>query len=605
LTHYEAVSLFLERARLSQPDFTVTRQNAAAVARICSRLDGIPLALELAAARMKALSVETLHARLDDMFRLLTGGSRTALPRQQTLRALIDWSYDLLSEPEKVMLQRLSVFAGGWTLEAAEEVCAEPVGRRQAAVGNQEATTAQRPTAEAARLPTADCRLPSDVLDLLTSLVEKSLAVFEGGSGPARYRLLEPMRQYGRTKLVESDEGEQTRDRHLACFLRLVEEAEPNLGGAAEAEWLKRLETEHDNLRAALEWSISANPEGGLRILGAVWRFWEAHGYFSEGRGWLERLHSVGATASGTVRAKALHGVGTLALLQGDYAAARRLLEESQALSRNLGDPPGIAASLSNLGTVASRQGDHEAARGLLEESLRIQREIGDRRGITATLYALGGNAVYQGDFDGARVFQVECLRIQREFGDRRGIAASLNGLAVLALWQRDLDAASSLLEESLSIRREVGDRRGIAMSLNNLGMLAWLRGDLAEACRPLKESLAIRWEIGDKLGIAECLEGLAIATWAQSRGRDAGRPGSPATRGQVERGARLFGAAEALREVIGALAPPNEREEVAAELSAARAALGEEAFAAAWREGRALPLEEIVALALEEDVHG
>ncbi|MBM3459804.1 MAG: tetratricopeptide repeat protein, partial [Armatimonadetes bacterium] len=386
LSPYESVRLFIERARQVQPGFQVTNRSAPALASVCHRLDGIPLALELAAARVRSLTVEELNQRLDQRFRLLTGGSRTALPRLQTLRALIDWSYDLLSAAEQALLCRLSVFAGGWTLDAAEQVC------------------------------TGEGVEAWEVLDLLTGLADKSMVVAAEQEGATRYRLLETVRQYGQDRLRERDEEAAWRDRHLAHYLALAEEAAPELTGREQAAWLVRLETEHDNLRAALEWSgeTGGGAESGVRLAGALWRFWEMHGHFTEGREWLARVLDAGAGTAPVVRAEALNGAGNLANDQGDYAAARAFHQESLAIRRGLGDRRGIAGSLNNLGNVACDQSDYGAARALLEESLAIKRELGDQRGIAGSLGNLGRTVVEQGDYAAARALQEESLAIGR-----------------------------------------------------------------------------------------------------------------------------------------------------------------------------------------------
>jgi non-specific serine/threonine protein kinase len=346
---YEGVRLFVERARLARPDFDLTAENASAVASICARLDGIPLAIELAAPRLRSMSVVELNGRLDQRFALLTDGSRAALPRHRTLRSMLDWSYDLLGEPEKLFLQRLSVFAGGWTLTAAEEVCAgEGIEHR-------------------------------DVLDLMTSLVDKSLVVPEQGYAQTRCRLLETVRQYARDRLEDSGGSAAVRVRHRDYYLALAEEADPKLRGAEQAEWLRRLEEEHDNLRAGLDWSlVEAEPKGGLRLCGALQRFWWTRGHFTEGRQWCTRvLGKAGAEERTRERAKVLIEAGALAFFQGDYPAARALLEESLAILRELGDRFGIAVSLSNLGNVAYGQSDYLAGKAMYEESLAIHRELG------------------------------------------------------------------------------------------------------------------------------------------------------------------------------------------------------------------------------------
>ncbi len=516
LSGFESVRLFVERALQAQTGFTVTDQNAPALASICHRLDGIPLAIELAAARVRSLSVEEINNKLDQRFRLLTGGSRTALPRQQTLRSLIDWSYDLLSDTEKALLCRLSVFSGGWTLEAAEQVCAgEPVEEWE-------------------------------VLEVLTGLADKSLVTPEQREGATRYRLLETVRQYARDRLLESGDGEQWRDRHLACCLSLGEEAEPHLRGAEQQAWLERLETEHDNLRAALDWSSQdpGNAEAGLRLAGAVWRFWYVRGHLGEGRERLAQALEADRADTPAARAKALHGAGGLAWSQGDYAAARELQEESLAIRRELGDRRGIASVLGNLGNVAQCQGDYAAARGLQEESLAIRRELGDRRGMASTLGNLAVVAAVQGDYAAARVLQEESLALFRELGDRGGIATALVNLGTVSQEQGDYAGARGRYEESLVLYRELGDRRGIVQTLEDLATLA-------------------------------------------------------AAGGLARRGARLWGAAERLREEIGAPLSPNDLRRQEQQVAAARTALSDDApFDAAWAEGRALTLEQAMDLA-------
>jgi non-specific serine/threonine protein kinase len=522
LLRYEAVQLFVERARVVEPGFTPGERNAPALSEVCSRLDGIPLALELAAARARVLTVEQIAARLDDRFRLLTGGSRTALRRQQTLRATVDWSHDLLSEPERALLRRLSVFAGGWTLEAAEAVCA------------------------------ADPVASEDVLDLLTGLVDKSLVVAEGQDSGERYRLLETIRQYGWGKLQEADEAALLRTRHAEWFMALAVRAEPALSRPDQGPWLERLEQEHDNLRAAIQWSAeSGEVEVGLRLGGALWRFWAVHGHLREGRERLAALLALpepGAPSAPptAARAKALHGAGTLALRQGDYAAARPALEESLAIRRELGDRPGIAASLNNLGYVVRAQGDYAAASALFEQSLAIKRERGDRQGIAHSHQNLGETAHLQGDYALAR--------------DR--------------------------YEESLAISRESKDGWDIASSLCNLGYLSLDLGDAGAARSQFGESLAIWRGFRSPSGIALALEGLA---------------GVAAARGAAARAMRLTGAAAALRAPIGVPIPPLEQGRLARWLQVARQALSDDAAAALRAEGQAMTPEQATAYALEE----
>lgn len=520
LLQYEAVRLFLDRVELVSPGFQVTGENAPAIAAICRRLDGIPLAIELAAARVRALPVEEVNRRLDQRFRLLTGGSRTALPRQQTLRSLIDWSYELLTPAERALLCRLSVFSGGWTLEAAEGVCAGGQPEDGAVVERWE------------------------VLDLLTSLADKSLVVAETSDSGMRYRLLETVRQYARDRMLEGGQGESWRNAHLAFFRNLAESAEPHLVGPEQREWLLRLDAELDNQRAALAWaSESSLAAEGLRLAGALWRFWEVRGLFGEAREWLSGLLAGGGEPA--PRAKALNGAGVLACRQGDYAAARALHEESLSIRRELGDRWGVAGSLNNLGLVACEQCDFGTARTLHAESLAIMRELENRGGIAAVLNNLG-NALH---------------------------------------WLGDPGAARSHYEESLAIMRELGDRRGVALALDNLGNLAHERGDHVLARMLHAESLTLRWDVGDRRSTAEAMEGLAT---------DVHSLGDP------ELAARLLGAAARLREEIGAPLPPSAQPGHEAQLTGLRAALGAEVFDRAWSQSHAASVDEAIRLALE-----
>jgi tetratricopeptide (TPR) repeat protein len=511
----------------------------------------------LAAVRVKGLSVEQIAARLDDRFRLLTGGSRTALPHHQTLRAAIDWSHDLLSDPERIVLRRLAVFAGGCTVEAAEAVC-----------GGDGIDTAE-------------------VLDLLLRLVDKSLVVAEEEEGKARYRMLETVQQYGRERLREAGEVEAVRRRHRDWYLELAERAEPRLLGEEQAAWLDRLEQEHANLRAALTWSVeSGGTEAALRLVGALWRFWAVRGYFQEGRGWLEAALKGSSNASAGFRAKALNAAGYLALSRGDHRAARSLLEESLTIQRQLGDQAGIAISLSNLGAAANQQGDHAVARSFLEESLAIRRQLGDRVNLAVSLNDLGGAVIQQGDYATARSFLEESLTIRRQLGDKAGIAVSLNNLGMVAIKLGDYAGARPLLEESVLLCREVGDKWLNAAVLGTLGDLTRAQGDHEGARALYKESLSIYRQLEDTRGIADCLKGLAAVAHAQ---------------GQHERAAQMFGAAEALREASGAPLSVSERADDERSIAAVRAGLGEETFTSAWAEGRAMTPEHAIGYAVEE----
>lgn len=596
LSQVESVRLFVERARAARPEFQVTDANAPALASLCQHLDGIPLALELAAAKVRSMSVDEVNHRLDQRFRLLTGGSRTALPRQQTLRSLIDWSYDLLTDAEKALLCRLSVFADGWTLDAAELVCADQ------AVESVE------------------------VLDLLESLVNKSLCLTEETAGTTRFRLLETVRQYARERLQETGEATLWRRRHEEHFLALVESAE--LTGPDQQHWLERLETEHDNLRAAL---TSAQDEGSppealLRFCGVLWRFWYTRGYFEEGRDWCAVALKPPTSAPQTsLRARVLNGAGNLARIQSDYTAARALYEESFALQRERDDPQGIAICLNNLGVLAAAEGNLAAARALYEESLALQRALGDSQGTANALNNLGLIAANQGDYAAARPLYEESLVIQRALGNRHGIAISLNNLGILASNEGDYAAARHLYAQSLALQRELGDLQGTANALNNLGLMAANQGDYAAAQQLYQESQALYRDGGHQAEVAVSLSnqgdlaekqgdfGVARGLYRQSLtlhrelGNREGLANLLDSLGRIAavlvsptQATHLWGAAAHLRDELGASVPPTDLAEYTTKLDAAKTLLGAVAFDAAWAVGYALPLEQALTLALD-----
>jgi predicted ATPase len=589
LKQYEAVQLFLDRAILSQPAFALTEQNAPAVAQICWRLDGIPLAIELAAARVKVLSVEQIAARLDDAFRLLTAGSRTALPRQQTLRALIDWSYNLLSEPERSLLRRLSVFANGWTLAAAEVVCAGE--------GIDE----------------------FEVLDLLGQLMDKSLVVREehtgqgsgiGGQGsgesadpdpwpltpglsslgpdPGRYRLLETIRQYGAETLRASRDDAAVRGRHRDFYLAMAEEAEPHLTGAEQELWLERLEIDHDNLRAALGWAAeTAEADSALRLGGALWRFWYVRGHLREGRERLEKALALpGAAECGSSRAKALNAAGALAHAQGEFKDAEAFHQESLSIARQHDDRQNIAFALTNLGNAALDQGNAEQASTLYQQALALWQELGNKRYIAALMNNLGQVELDAGKYDEAIALFRQSLGIKRELGDQRGIALSLNNLGDLAIRQGSHEQAAEFLEESRHLFRMLGDSYGLAMVLDSLAYLASEQGDLDRAAALYRECLSALVEVQNGQAIAGSLEGLAGVLAAQ---------GDPA------QAARLYGAAAALREAAGSPLPDGKRAEYDRKVTAAQAAVDAGVWDAGWAEGRKMSLAAAIATALRE----
>jgi len=572
LAEYEAVRLFVDRASLAHAGFLLSKENARAVAQVARRLDGIPLAIELAAARVRAMPVERIADRLNDGFRILTGGSRTALPRQQTLRATIEWSYNLLSEPERLLMQRIGVFAGGFTLTGAEQVTSGE--------GVED----------------------WEVLDLLQQLVDKSLVAYDDGiltGADPRFRLLESVRMYCRERLEDVGETEQFYSRHLAYFLQLGEEAECHLTGAGQQEWLDRLDAEHENLRTALDnvrlrdvgW-VESRPSGihpleaGLRLCGALWRFWYTRGYLAEGR---QRLGKALASADhfrpGAERAKALNGAGVLALEQDDYVVAQAFLEESLAIRRELGVPQDVASSLNNIGILARERGDYVSARAVLEEGLAIFRELGDRWGITISLNNLGNAALEQRDYAAAHALYEESLAIGLERDDQRGIALALGNRGIVARVQGDYAQALDLTTKSLELYRELRDCSNIGSAMGHIGLLATYESDFERAYSALEESLSIFRELGDRKGTAESLEGFAGLAHAE---------------GNSARAARLWASSVALRELIGSPLPIYEREQFERQLGAAREALGEDEFVSAWAAGWAMTPEQAVEYALE-----
>ncbi|HLJ54004.1 MAG TPA: protein kinase [Chthonomonadaceae bacterium] len=560
IQQYAGVRLFVERARAAAPDFRVTPDNAQALAGICRRLDGIPLAIELAAARTRSLSVEQIADKLYDRFRMLTGGNRSALPRQQTLRSLIDWSYDLLTGLERALLRRLSVFSGGWTLEAAEAVCSGPSaalnsadrpdapGRAGSARSAGSAGGVEH-AAEFAAAADAEAIEDWEVLDLLAALGDKSLVVAESAGRETRYRLLETVRQYAADRAAESGESAALRAAHRDNYISLAEEAEPHFTRPEQGEWLARLDVEHDNLRAALDWCARdpAGVEPALRLTGALWRFWHTFGHLREGREQLARaLERTSDAVRTAARAKVLNGLALLTWLQGDGAAARALYEQSVAIGRELGDRVSIAASLIGLGLVMLHEAEFERAESLFGE--------------TCTLCA--------------------------EIGDRWGLGMSLNNLGLIASAHGDLARARTLHESSLAVRREMEDRWGEGMSLNNLGTLTAQEGDFAAARVYLAESLGIRRTIRDRAGIAYSLEGLAVLA---------------AREGCLDRAVCLLGAEEALSKTMGAPLAASVDVEHGRLLEQIRRAAARPELAAAWRRGLAMTLDQAIEFALAE----
>jgi tetratricopeptide (TPR) repeat protein len=548
------VRLFIERARDVRPNFSLTRENAPAVAEICARLDGLPLAIELAAARVKVLTPQQMMDRLGDRLKLLTKGARDLPERQRTLRATMEWSHALLDEGEKVLFGRLSVFAGGRTLEAIEAVC------------------------------DAEGDLPVDVLDGVESLVEKSLLREEEGPGEEpRFVMLETVHEYAREKLEESGEAEELKRRHAGYFLALAEQAEPELRGPRQYEWLECLESEHDNLRAAFTWLLEDTEiESGLRLAVALRRFWHVRGYFEEGRRWLEQALAEDGRASASVRVQALDAIGGLAHDQGDVDRAESAAREGLELSALAGLESGRVASLRRMmGITAEREGDYERATELHEESLALFREADDTWSIAASLLSLANALVVRGEHGRAKELYREALVLSRKSGDPEQHATGLSNLGYEYLLEGDYEQATALNEEAARLYRDRGSRGGLVYALDNLAWAALACGDHERARALHEETLALCRELGDKLIGSESLEGLACAA---------------AARGEAERSARLFGTASTL----GYQQAPAERALREPYLAAARSRLDEAVWKAAWEEGQAMTFEEAVSYALE-----
>ena len=629
LTQYEAVHLFVERAILVDPVFTVTKANAPAVAQLCSRLDGIPLAIELASARLKSMSLDLIVSRLDDRFRLLTGGSRIALPRQQTLHAMIDWSYALLSQRENSLFQRVSVFRGGCTVEAAEAVC----------------------SGEGIASP--------DVLDLLARLVDKSLLMLDERG---RYEMLETVRHFGQERLIESGHAALARDRHLAYFLQLAEQAEPGLRSFHQVKWLERVDAELDNLRAALSWALERDPKSCIRLAAALWRYWDIRTSHEEGAEWLENALNV---ARGLDDATRLRALVALCHLQGcafaaqtrctgedafalasrlgdlrsmvlslvelgdpalyaepDKAAARA--DQALMLARQSGDPWLVANSLLMVGYAAEWRNDLPRACAFLEESVKEARKCGDQQLALTPLFQLRPLKFALGDVETAERYAEEALPVAERLGDHRKVAACKAGPVLVALqrgqfsqamghaqeayeyvqahslldlmnsikWYEataawglgDAPAFVALMQDALATAERLGDRLTLILSLCRLAYAFLFKGELEQARQTCTRALDGVREAGTAFGYCSCMQ--AIGSLALHEGH-------------AERAVRLFAARARRRESTFAvdwlLPMVREREKL---LAQARSQLGEEAFAAAWEAGQALTQAEALTLA-------
>jgi predicted ATPase/DNA-binding CsgD family transcriptional regulator len=559
LEGYESVRLFVERARGRDPSFSLSPHNADAVAGICRKLEGIPLAIELASARVGTLSVEQISERLEGSLKLLTHGGRTAGPRQQTLKGALDWSYELLSEDEKKLFGRISVFAGGWTLEAAE------------AVGTDDGVE------------------EIEILDLISGLVEKSLAVARGSDqGGVRYRLLEPIRQYAQEKLKEGGEAEAAQRAHAEYFLAMAEGTEPELFGPRDVEGLDRLEREHDNMRAALSWALERREaELGLRLGGALGMFWHAHGHPGEGRKWLEAALAKDDGASVTARIEALKALFWLVFEQWDLDRARTVAEDAMELSVKTEIESSLAASLRIMlaGPVWIR-GDYEKAKMLLEESLALSRRSDDKVRIAEAHFQLGcmsGNSTSLDETARAKKYYEEGIAVCREVDYPYRLPELLLSLGYILMLEGDYKRGVALNEEAVAICQEHGYRRSLNFALGNLGWAALLQGDHERARTFYQESVMVCKELGDKMVASDGLEGMACLCAAE---------------GEALRAARLFGAAQALCEAVGAVAfelTPEEEAWREPYRVTARSQLGEAEWGKALAQGRAMELEEAI----------
>jgi predicted ATPase/class 3 adenylate cyclase len=566
LTQYEAVGLFVERARAVKPDFKVTNESAPAVAEICVRLDGLPLAIELAAARIKMLPPRAMLQRLSSRLKLLTGGARDLPERQRTLRATIEWSHALLGEGELILFARLAVFSGGRTLEAIEAVC------------------------------DAEGDLPVDSFEGVSSLLDKSLLrQEERPEEEPRFVMLETVHEFAREKLKESGEAEEIKRDHAEYFLTLAEEANPQLKGPDQVEWLGRLESEHDNMRAALSWALEREEaELALRLGGALWWFWFVRGHYIEGRRWLEDALAMDRRGAPEVRAMALAGVGGLAQEQGDFDRAREACEEGLELLAHEGRVRSEAKLylLIGLGWVAVSREDHKRATQLFEESLVLSREMGDTWWLAGSLLGLATVSHNRGDSETATELYEQSMDLFREQVDKLGLANCLINLGMLVYSKGNLGRAAKLTEEAVALFRELGARGDVALGLCNLGWMAQLQNDLSRAADFYEESLTLAWDTGMNPIVQSALEGCACLAGA---------------RGEAERAAQLWGASQALLEAKDIPRDADFLAEADARISLVRSDMGEEAWEEAWRKGRAMTLDEVVSYALagEEEASG
>jgi len=562
LTGFESVQLFVERARAANPKFDLTEKNASSIAQICRRLDGIPLALELAAARVSVFSAEQIAARLDDRFKLLTGGSRTALPRQQTLRALIDWSYDILPKEECMLLRRLSVFAGGWIFEAAEAICSD-----------------------------------LDVLTLLSQLVNKSLVTMDDEGDEPRYRLLETIRQYARDKLMDTGEAAEMRNRHLAYYVQLAENSEQELFGNVALQWVNRLEAEYDNLRTAIEWGMDNDLLAVLRIAGALPNFWFRRGYESEGNKWIEdalarldtlqQVEGEEARTRMSIIAKVWQASAWMSFSQGNMAKAIAASATCAALARQLGNKPMLALVLSFEAASRMNSANFENIDVIVDEALSSARESGDAYALGMALGMIGSRMLMAGhDLETAKEYTTKSLSLLKEHSNRFGYGMVLFSIGMGARFQGRFAEAREKFVILLPIFAAMGDYHRTNMIHSETAHMERLEGHYEKATQMYRTTI-LEWKrLGHRAAVANQLECFAFIA---------------KIREQPERAAKLFGAAEMIREVIKIPMNGMEQVEYDREVGELRAGMNEDDFKKLWAEGRSMSLEQAVEYALEE----
>ena len=561
LERFESVQLFVERARAVNPKFELTAQNASSIAQICSRLDGIPLALELAAARVAIFSAEQIATRLDDRFKLLTGGSRTALPRQQTLRALIDWSYDILSEEERALLRRLSVFAGGWTFEAAEALCRD-----------------------------------LDVLSLLTQLINKSLVIVDEDGEDTRYHLLETIRQYARDKLLESGEAEQTRNLHLNYFVTFAEVAGPYMDTDEVLDWIPRLDAEYDNFHTAFEWGLDHDVEACFRMVGGLAYYWFRHGHGAEG---IEMANAAFARADilpvsedenaareqMMIRAKAFQAAAFLSFSQGDNPSARRAGNQCIVLARQLGDIRMLALALAFSSSARLFEGDFATARMEIEEAVAISRQAGENLGLGM---ALGMMAQFElmvnQNIQAAEEYERQALALTRDIASKWTNLMLYFGTGRGAMFRGDYEMARERFTYCLPLFEEIKDEHRVNMVHSEFAHIDRYQGNYQQAEEAYRKTILVWQKLGHRAAVAHQLECFAFVAKAQE---------------EPERALRLLGAAEILRERINIQMQPPERKEYDREVTGLHAMLSENEFKNYWAQGRAMTMDEAVELAL------